>query len=124
MHIGGIKSNNSNNNYNNNKDQSVNIVKSHENTQPDMNSIIKTAANITEDLSQPNDKSDAKQIGIQIKKARLGESRMKKSKNKVMHGQYIRNKDRQLISEEDRFLWLLKGDLKVETGSEIVAAQD
>ena len=41
-----------------------------------------------------------------------------------MHGQYIINIDRQLISEEDAFLWLLKGDLKTETESEIVAAQD
>ena len=41
-----------------------------------------------------------------------------------MHGQCIRNIDRQLISEEDTFLWLLKGDLKAETESEIVAAQD
>ena len=41
-----------------------------------------------------------------------------------MHGQYIRNIDRQLISEEDTFLWLSKGDVKEETESEIVAAQD
>ena len=41
-----------------------------------------------------------------------------------MHGQYIRNIDRQLISEEDTFLWLSKGDLKAETESEILAAQD
>ena len=41
-----------------------------------------------------------------------------------MHGQYIRNIDRQLINEEDTFLWLSKGDLKAETESEIVAAQD
>ena len=41
-----------------------------------------------------------------------------------MHGQYIRNIDRQLNSEEDTFLWLSKGDLKAETESEIVAAQD
>ena len=47
-----------------------------------------------------------------------------KWKNKVMHGQYIRNIDRQLISEEDTFLWLSKGDLKAETESEIVTAQD
>ena len=32
--------------------------------------------------------------------------------------------DRQLISKEDTFLWLSKGDLKAETESEIVAAQD
>jgi len=37
---------------------------------------------------------------------------------------YIRNIDRQLISEEDMFLWLSKGDLKAETESEIVTAQD
>jgi len=43
---------------------------------------------------------------------------------KVMHAQYIRNIDRQLISEEDAFLWLSKGDLKAETESEIVAEQD
>ena len=77
-----------------------------------MNSIIKIAAKITEELNQPNEKSDAKQDGIQHKKARLGES-PKKWKNKVMHGQYIRNRDRQLISEEDMFLWLSKGDLNI-----------
>ena len=44
-------------------------------------------------------------------------------KNKVMHGQYIRNIDRQLIGEEDTFLWLSKGDLKAETESEIAVAQ-
>jgi len=41
-----------------------------------------------------------------------------------MHGQYIINIDRQLISIEDTFLWLSKGDLKAETESEVVAAQD
>ena len=41
-----------------------------------------------------------------------------------MHGQYVRNIDRQLISEEDTFLWPLKGDLRAETESEIVPAQD
>ena len=41
-----------------------------------------------------------------------------------MHGQYIRNIDRQPISEEDTFLWLSKGHLKAETESEIVVAED
>jgi hypothetical protein len=106
------------------EDQFVNIVKSHESTQPNMNSIIKTAAKITEELSQPNEKNDAKQDGIRHIKARLRQSLKKKWKNKVMHGQYIINRDRQLISEEDTFLWLSKGDLKAETESEIAAAQD
>jgi len=45
-------------------------------------------------------------------------------KNKVQHGQYIRNIDRQLISQEDTFLWLPKGDLKAKTESETAAGQD
>ena len=57
-------------------------------------------------------------------KAKLAEVLKKKWESKVMHGQYIRNMDRQLISEEDTFLWLSKGDLKAETESEIVAAQE
>jgi biopolymer transport protein ExbB/TolQ len=65
-----------------------------------------------------------KQDEIQHTKTRLGEVLKKKWKNKAMHGQYVRNMGRQLISEEDTFLWLSKGDLKAETGSEIVAAQD
>ena len=60
------------------EDQFVNIVKSYESTQPNMNSIFKTAAKITEELSQPNEKSDAKQDGIQHTWARLGESLKKK----------------------------------------------
>ena len=41
-----------------------------------------------------------------------------------MHWQYIRNIDGQIISEEDAFFWLSKGDLKAETESEIMATQD
>jgi hypothetical protein len=58
--------------------QFVNIVKSHKSTQPNLNSIIKTAAKFKEELSQPNEKSDTKQDGIQHTKARLGESLKKK----------------------------------------------
>ena len=79
-----------------------------------MNSIIKTAAKITEELSQPNEKSDTKQDGMQHTEGRLGESLKGKWENEVMHGQYIRNIDRQLIGEEYTFLWLLKGDLKTQ----------
>ena len=104
--------------------QFVNIVKVHESTQPNMNSILKSAAKIIEELSQLNGKNDAKQDEMQHTKERLGAVLKKKWKNKVMHGQYVRNMDRQLISEEDTFLWVSKGDLKAETESEIVAAQD
>ena len=60
------------------KEQFVNIVKSHESTQPNMNSIIKTAAKITEELSQPNERVMEKEDGIQHTMARLGESLKKK----------------------------------------------
>jgi len=63
------------------EDLFVNIVKCHESTQPNNNSIIKAAAKITEELCQPNEKSDAKQDGIQHTKARLGES-LKNGKTK------------------------------------------
>jgi hypothetical protein len=42
----------------------------------------------------------------------------------VLHDQYIISVDRQLIGGEDTLLWLLGEDLKGETGSEIMAAQD
>jgi len=37
---------------------------------------------------------------------------------------YTRSMDRQLISKADTFLWLSRGDLKGETESEIITAQD
>ena len=64
------------------EDQFVNIFKSQESNQPNMNSIIKTAAKIKEELSQPNENSDAKQDGIQHTKARLGQSLKKKKEKK------------------------------------------
>ena len=64
------------------EDQFVNTVKSHGSTPPNMNSIIKTTANIKEELCQQNEKSDAKQDGIQHTKARLGESLKKNGKTK------------------------------------------
>jgi flagellar biosynthesis/type III secretory pathway chaperone len=87
----------------------LNIVKNHESTQPNMNSIVKLAAKITEDLRQLNGKNDAKQDEIQHTNAKLREVLKKNWKNMAMHGQYIWNIDRQLISEEDTFLWLTKG---------------
>jgi hypothetical protein len=89
-----------------------------------MNSTVKAAAKITDELSQSNENSDMKQDGIQNTKARLAESLKENWENKVLHCQYIRSTDKHLVSEEDTFLWLSKGDLKAETESEIVAAQD
>ena len=57
-------------------------------------------------------------------KSRLRRVLKEKWESKVMHGQYIRNTDKQLISQEDTFLWLLMGDPKSEMESEITAAQN
>ena len=89
-----------------------------------MNSILKSAAKIIQELSQLNGRNDAKQNEMQRTKGKLGEVLKNSWKNKVMHRQYIRNMDRQLIGEVDTFLWLSKEDLKAETESEIIAAQD
>jgi hypothetical protein len=42
----------------------------------------------------------------------------------ILHAQCTRNADRQVIGGEDTLLWLVRGDLKRESGSEIIAAQD
>ena len=47
------------------EDQFVNIVKVHESIQPNMNSILKSAAKIIEEISQLNGKNDAKQDEMQ-----------------------------------------------------------
>ena len=76
-----------------------------------MNSVLKLTTKIIEELRQTHVKSN----GTKHTKSRLREVLKEKWKNKVTHGHYIRNIDRQLISEEDTFLWLTKGDLKAET---------
>jgi hypothetical protein len=45
-------------------------------------------------------------------KAKLGECLKKTWESKVMHGQYIRSVDSEMISEGDMVLWLSGGDLK------------
>jgi hypothetical protein len=81
------------------------------------------AAKIAEEGNQSNENRETKKEGIEHIKARLGESLKEKQESKVMHGQYIESAYRQLSGEEDKFLWLLRGDLKGQTESEIMAAQ-
>ena len=68
-----------------------------------MNSIRKLVAKILEELNKLSGMNEAKQDEMQHTKGGLGEVLKKEWRNKVMHGQYIRNMDRQLISEEDTF---------------------
>ena len=59
------------------------------------------AASVTDKVNQSNENSNTKKEGIQHIKAKLGLSLNKKWESKAMHGQYIRSKDRQLISERN-----------------------
>jgi hypothetical protein len=40
-----------------------------------------------------------------------------------MHGLYFKRIDRQLVGEDNTFVWILRGDVNAETGSEIISAQ-
>jgi hypothetical protein len=89
-----------------------------------MNTTIKAAAKVAEELNQSNKNGDTKKEGIQYITAKLGKFLNKKWESKVMHGQYIRNMDRQLISEKDTFLLMSRGVPQEETECEIIAARD
>ena len=90
-----------------------------------MNSTIKTAEKVVEELNQSNKKSGGGKEGMQHTKARLGGSLNYKWESKVMHGQYIGHTDSQLISNEGMFLLLsVKRGPEAETGSEMIAAHD
>jgi hypothetical protein len=41
-----------------------------------------------------------------------------------MHGQFTRSLDEKLVDKEQSYRWLKFGDIKGETGSRVVAAQD
>jgi len=64
-----------------------------------MNSTIRAAAKVEEQLNKLNENSDTKQLGIQHIIAKLGEFLKKKWKQNVTHGQYVRSMARQLVSE-------------------------
>jgi hypothetical protein len=85
---------------------------------------IKTAEKVVGELNQTNESSDTKREDIQHAKARLREFLKNKRESKVMHGQYIRNIDKEVVNEDDLFLWLLRGDVKAETKRVIIAAKD
>jgi hypothetical protein len=86
-----------------------------------MNCTVKTAAKVAEELSQMRTVTQNRK---EYTKARLGESLKQKWESKVMHGHYIRSTDKHIISEEDTFLLLSRGDLKPETETEIIAAHN
>ena len=75
-----------------------------------MNSVTILAAKIMEELGPTQGQREATPDDRRSMKAKLADVLKKKWESKVMQGQYIRNIDRQLIGEEDTFLWLSNGD--------------
>ena len=71
-----------------------------------------------------NEKNDTRKGYIQHINAKSRVSLRREWKSKVMHVKYNKNRDRQLFSEEDKFLWLWRQDLKVEIETEITTPQD
>jgi hypothetical protein len=85
--------------------QFVNTVTSHESNQPNINFGIKTPEKVAEEFNHSNENNDTKKEGIKYTNARLTETLEKKWESKlIIHEQYIRNMDKQLISEEGTFL--------------------
>jgi hypothetical protein len=88
------------------EDWFVNIVKSHESHQPNMNSTIKIAANGAQELNQMR---TVIQKRIPHTKATLQVSLKKKWESKIMHGKYIKSTYRQLIVERRHIPMAVEG---------------
>jgi len=59
-----------------------------------------------------------------IMKDNTAEKTKERWHGKRMHGQLPRNLDEKLVDNEQSYRWLKSGDIKGETASTIVAAQD
>ena len=85
---------------------------------------IKIAAKVVEELNQISECSDMKKKAYNMQKQDQ-ESPYKKKWGKKNNGRKVNyNVDRQLLSEEDTLLWLLRRYIKAGTETELIAAQD
>jgi hypothetical protein len=94
-----------------------------------MKSTVKAAAKVVKELNQLNENNGTQRRRWRRRwhtanKRTITRVLKEKWENKVLHGQYITSRDRQLIGEEDTLPWLSSGDLRGETESEVTAAQD
>ena len=87
-----------------------------------MKLTIIAAAKFAVKLNQSTENSFKR--GIQQVTAKLRQPVKKMWEGKIMHGQYIRSVDRPLTGAEGRLIWPWRVDLKGETRSEVMAAQD
>lgn len=106
------------------EDHILNAVKTHEEEKPAQLSIIKKARKIEQKYAEPNTpdnafNTDPKKLNLLIRKATE-----RNWKNKEMHGQLQRQMEELNADLDMSFDWLRKGDIKGETESLIIAAQD
>jgi hypothetical protein len=85
------------------EDLFVEIVKSRESNQLNINSTIKTATKAVEELNPSSENSDKRKEHIQHRISILGESLKKKLESKVIHGQYIRHVNSLLVKKTHFF---------------------
>ena len=89
-----------------------------------MKPTIKTAAKFSEGFNQSTDNSETKWKAVHKEKKITRFCTQKMGKQQIVHGECIGSEDRQFVGGEGTLLWLLWGDRKGETGSEVMAAQD
>jgi hypothetical protein len=93
-------------------DPQMQIVRPHQHNKS--STLFRTATNLQKSLQ-----SDMKQI-----KTTIARNLKERWKAKRLHGQFSRSLDEGLIDKEQSYRWLKFGDIKGETESVIMAAQD
>lgn len=112
-------------------DRLINILKEYEMNRDSERTIIKNSEKYRReyDIEEETEELGNNTIG-NIKKLKekcknsMNKKREEKWKTKSMHGQYAREMSEETVNRESTFSWLKDGDLKGETESLIVAAQD
>lgn len=94
-----------------NEDPLIQIVRMH---QHNTSSVIQTARSLKREL----------QRGTRQIKDNVAEKTKERQRGKLMHGQFPCNLDKKLVDNEQSYRWLKFGNIKGETESTIVAAQD
>jgi ribosomal protein S4 len=106
--------------------ETLNLMKYVENKEDPLIQIVRTHQHNTNSAmlqtynkfkkSFKNETKQIKNIITQNKKRKMG--------RKKYHGPFLRSLDEKLVDKEQSYLWLKFGDIKRETESTIVAAQD
>ena len=94
------------------KDPLIQVVRTH---QHNTNSVVLQTSRWL--------KTEVQKETINVKDS-IAEKTKERWQGKRMHGQFPRNLDKKLVDIEQSYRWLKSGDIKGETESTIVAAQD